>query len=65
MEKGSAASFLALAIREHFSAVLNEPLPEKLVELVGQLRAREEAQKRADNTNRPQRSQSQPDRKYK
>jgi len=63
MEKGSAASFVVLAIREHFSSVLNEPLPEKLADLVGQLRAREEAQKRADNKNRPQRSQSKSDRK--
>jgi len=62
MEKGSAASFVVLAIREHFSSVLNEPLPEKLADLVGQLRARE-AQKRADTNNRPQRSQSKSDRK--
>jgi len=62
MEKGSAASFVMLAIREHFNSVLNEPLPEKLADLVGQLRARE-AQKRADTNNRPQRSQSKSDRK--
>ena len=63
MEKGSAASFVMLAIREHFNSVLNEPLPEKLADLVGQLRAREEAQKRADNNDRPKRSQSKSDRK--
>jgi len=62
MEKGSAASFVMLAIREHFNSVLIEPLPEKLADLVGQLRARE-AQKRADTNNRPQRSQSKSDRK--
>jgi hypothetical protein len=56
MEKGSAASFLDLVLREDFNSVLNEPLPAKLAELVGQLRAREETQKRADQAANPQHS---------
>jgi len=64
MEKASAATpLLELALRQYFCSVLNEPLPAKLAELVGQLRAREETQKRADHTPQPQHSPYSSDRK--
>jgi hypothetical protein len=66
MEKASiAAPFVELALRQYFRSVLNEPLPAKLAELVGQLRAREATQKRADHTRQPQHSPDSSDKKCK